>query len=191
MNSEPFANKNEEPFAGQDFNESIDTAIATIQTSQLEFSVMADSKANIMITVCSILLGLAIAKIEQGILIIPGAAFVIFCIPALLFSILTVLPSNATRAKPVDSVGKLPHFNPLFFMHFSLVPMKVFEYEFERAVTDPQQLYQRLTRDIYIAGTVLRTKKFRYLRWSYLSLMAGIGVACVALVVELILRAQV
>lgn len=172
-------------YAGQKFDEAIVGAMGGIAESQLSLSELADSKANIMITVCSILLSLAVAKIEQGELIIPIAAFSAFCIPALIFSILTVMPSAGINEKPVDHPSKLKVFNPLFFMHSSLVPMKAFEYEFEAVMTDPQKYYGYMARDIYIAGLVLRTKKYRYLRWSYQSLLVGVGLGTIALVVEL------
>ena len=77
-------------YEGQPFDEAIVGAMGGIADMQMSLSELADSKANIMITVCSILLSLAVAKIEQGELIIPIAAFSLFCIPALIFSILTV-----------------------------------------------------------------------------------------------------
>jgi hypothetical protein len=173
-------------YEGQKFDEAIVGAMGGIAESQMELSHLADSKANIMITVCSILLSLAVGKLEQGDLIIPITAFSLFCIPALVFSILTVMPSAGTNENPVDHPSKLKHFNPLFFMHSSLVPMKEFEYEFESVMTDPQKYYGYMARDIYIAGLVLRTKKFRYLRWSYQSLMVGIALGVVTLVIELL-----
>jgi hypothetical protein len=174
-------------YAGQKFDEAVVGAMGGIAESQMELSHLADSKANIMITVCSILLSLAVAKIEAGVLIIPITAFSIFCIPALVFSILTVMPSAGTNENPVDHPSKLKVFNPLFFMHSSLVPMRAFEYEFEEVMTDAQKYYGYMARDIYIAGLVLRTKKYRYLRWSYQSLMMGIGLGCVALVFDLLI----
>jgi Na+-transporting methylmalonyl-CoA/oxaloacetate decarboxylase beta subunit len=174
-------------YAGQRFDEAIVAAMSGIADSQLSLSELADSKANIMITVCSILLSLAVAKIEQGELIIPIAAFSVFCIPALIFSILTVMPSAGTNEKPVDHPSKLKVFNPLFFMHSSLVPMREFEYEFEKIMTDPQKYYGYMARDIYIAGLVLRTKKYRYLRWSYQSLLMGVGLGVAALVIDLLI----
>ena len=69
---------NEDLFAGIEYNEAIVGALSTIHESLVAFSEMADSKANIMITVCSILLGLAIAKIEQGVLVMPLSFFVHF-----------------------------------------------------------------------------------------------------------------
>lgn len=175
-------------FAGQDYNESIDSALTAIQENQMELSHLADSKANIMITVSSILLTLVIAKMEQGTLVLSGLAFSLFCMPALVFAILCVMPGSVRDKKSVGKNGLLPHFNPLFFMHFTLLPMDRYEQEIERVLTDPQQLYQNLVRDIYHAGMVLRVKKFRYLRWSYLFLLAGIVAGGLTLLVEFGLR---
>jgi hypothetical protein len=157
-----------------------------VHQSQLELSVMADSKANIMITVCSILLSIAIAKMEKGELLLPLSMFAIGCVPALIFSILTVLPSSTPKHRGGGGYDQMPGFNPLFFIHFTLVPLKVFEREMSRILSDPEELYQALSRDIYYAGLVISRKKFRYLRWSYVSLLVGIAVSSVALVVELL-----
>lgn len=186
MNADPVEGTEAGPFAGLDYNESIDVALATIQMSQVEFSHMADSKANIMITVSSILLTLSVAKIEQSTLVIPSIAAALFCVPALVFAILCVMPSIAVRAKPIRDDEELKNFNPLFFMHFSRLSVKRFERELGRVISDPQELYQHLSSDIYYAGLVLRQKKFLYLRWSYLSLLFGVAVSGAALIYELV-----
>jgi len=173
--------KQNEAFAGQAFNESIDTALATIHTSQVNLSHMADAKANIMITVTSILLTIAMTRFEEGFLVVPSMVFAAFCMPALIFAILCVMPTAATSEKPIDKDGALKNFNPLFFMHFTLLPLKRFEREVEPVLTDPQSLYRNLIRDIYYAGLVLRVKKYRYLRWSYMSLLAGVLAGSAAL----------
>lgn len=178
---------NEDLFAGIDYDESIMGALTALHGSLVSFSEMADSKANIMITVCSILLGLAVAKIEQGVLVVPLVIFTVCCAPALIFAILTVLPSAAPKHGKVSDVQNLPHFNPLFFLHFSLVPLQVFKRELHRTISDPQQLYDGLSSDIYYAGVVIGTKKFRYLRWSYLSLLAGIMLGGTAIAIGLFL----
>jgi hypothetical protein len=183
-------NRDDLPFAGQDYNESIDTALTTIQESQIELSHLADSKANIMITVSSILLTLLVAQLEDGALVFSSLTFAFFCMLALIFAILCVMPAPNTSKKTVGKDGLLKNFNPLFFMHFTLLPMKKFEREIERVLTDPQALYQNLVHDIYHAGMVLRVKKFRYLRWSYISLLTGVVASVVVLLFEFGLRAE-
>ena len=78
----------EDLYAGEVLSEAAVAAMAGIAESQVELSHLADSKANIMITVCSILLSLAVARIEQGVLVIPISVFSVFCIPALMFDCL-------------------------------------------------------------------------------------------------------
>lgn len=176
----------EELYAVEHFSEAVVQAMVGIAESQMSLSELADSKANIMITVCSILLSLAVAQIEAGTLVVPISAFTACTIPALIFAILTVMPSAGVHHKPVDHPSKLKFFNPLFFMHASLVPMAEFEKEFEKVMTNAPEYYRHMARDIYMAGLVLRTKKYRYLRWSYQALIAGIVLGAVALAVEML-----
>ena len=187
MESEAANNEEQQLFAGVPYNSSNDEAFATLQESLVEFSHMADSKANIMITVCSILLTLAVAKIEQGVMVEGLLAFSMFCVPALVFSILTVMPSSPAQTRPVRKNGRL-QINPLFFMHFTEVSLDEFNQEVDRMIRNPEELYRDLARDIYYAGLVLRVKKFRYLRWSYLSLLSGVFIGGIVLAVSLALR---
>ena len=83
------------------FSESIDSAFATLQETQIELSHMADSKANIMITVCSILLTLVAAQLQSGSLIIASVIFAVFSALALSFAILCVMPSADAPKGPV------------------------------------------------------------------------------------------
>lgn len=186
MENENQTQATEQRFATLDYNESIDATLALISESQLQLSEMADSKANIMITVCSILMSLAIAKLEQGVFMLPLGIFVALCAPALIFAILTVLPSSSPKQKQVRDISQLKSFNPLFFQDFTRVPMEVFEAEIDRVLSSPQAMYGALCRDIYYAGLVISKKKFRYLRWSYVSLLLGLGAGSIALAIGLL-----
>jgi len=168
------ADINQQPFANVAYNASNDAAFATLQESLVSLSEMADSKANIMITVCSILLTLAVARLEQGVFVGAIAVFAAFCVPALVFSILTVLPSPAHSEGLFKKAGRSAHFNPLFFMHYTQVSLDEFNTEVDRMLRSPKELYKDLSKDVYYAGLVLRLKKYRYLRWSYLALLAGV-----------------
>ena len=185
MSTEKTDDPNESLYEGQKFSESLDIALQTIQMSQVEFSHMADSKANIMITVSSILLTLAIAKMEQGELVMPSIVLSIFLLPALWFAILCVMPSSTTGMKPIKDDEELKNINPMFFMHFTRMSLPRFERELEQVIRDPAKMYRHIGQDIYFAGVVLKLKKFRYLRWSYLSLMLGITAGLVTMLIDL------
>lgn len=176
-------------YAELGYQESIDEAFATLQETQIELSHMADSKANIMITVCSILITLVVAQMQGGALLVPSALFAIFSGIALFFAILCVMPSVAPPKLDTGKADFPKTLNIMFFMNFSRLPVDTFVDELERVMTDPDQLYKSLSRDVYFAGKVLAQKKFRYLRWSYINLMLGVGIGGIAMVVEL-LRTQ-
>ena len=168
------------------FNESIDTAFATLQETQIELSHMADSKANIMITVCSILLTIVVAQLLSGLLILPSVIFAVFSTLALFFAILCVMPSSGAPKLESGDADLPKPFNLMFFMNFSQIPIEKFQQQLEGIMTDPQELYENLSRDVYYAGKVLAEKKYRYLRWSYICLMLGIVFGGFTLSVELI-----
>ena len=134
------------------FNENIDTAFATLQETQIELRHMADSKANIMITVCSILLTIVVAQLLSGLLILPSVIFAVFSTLALFFAILCVMPSSgAPKLESGDADPPKP-FNLMFFMNFSQIPIEKFQQQLESITTDPQELYENLSRDAYYPG---------------------------------------
>jgi hypothetical protein len=115
---------------------------------------------------------------------VPSAIFALFSAVALFFAILCVMPTiEAPKLDP--GAAELPKsFNLMFFVNFSALPVDRFVTEMERIMTDPQNLYENLSRDVYFAGKVLAHKKYRYLRWSYINLMLGIVLGAIALSVE-------
>jgi hypothetical protein len=93
--------------------------------------------------------------------------------------------SGAPKLESGDADFPIP-FNLMFFMNFSQIPIEKFQQQLESIMTDPQELYENLSRDVYHAGKVLAEKKYRYLRWSYICLMLGIVFGGITLTVELI-----
>jgi hypothetical protein len=66
-------------------------------------------------------------------------------------------------------------FNLFFFGHFTELPRERFEEMLAEVGSDDAQIYGMLARDIYGQGLVLARKKYRMLRWSYMSFLLGVG----------------
>src|SRR5262245_17646342 len=90
---------------------SIDNALRTIQQGQTQLSAMADTKASIMITVCSITLTVGITRFESPILRWPLVLMTAGTLCSLLFAILAVLPA---AAYPVRRGGSVDDESPVF-----------------------------------------------------------------------------
>ncbi|MEO8803533.1 MAG: Pycsar system effector family protein [Rudaea sp.] len=148
-----------------------DNLLRTAQQHHVALSGMADTKANIIITMSSIVLTLALGRIADPQLRVSAIILGAFTLLALLLAILTVLPKYRPP-KLVD--GKLPpEFNLMFFGHFGELSRERYLEEISRALARDGSPYATWASDIYSLGTYLAHHKYRYLRWSYLSFLSG------------------
>lgn len=154
-----------------------DNVLRTAQQHHVQLSTMADTKANIIITVSSIVLTLSLGRLNDpelrtGVLILAG-----FTLVALLLAILAVLP----KYRPIRLRDQTlpPNFNLLFFGHFAELSRERYLSEMNRVLMPDGTPYSTWAADIYSLGTYLAHHKYRYLRYSYLFFLAGFVLACV------------
>ncbi len=76
------------------------------------------------------------------------------------------------RDGSIDKSSK--SFNPLFFLHFQYLTREEFEQAVANRFADNALLYRSLAKDIYAQGVALGRTKYRFLRYSYLSFLAGL-----------------
>src|SRR5262245_16533403 len=170
----PYEGKSGRLFADIGSRSTLDNALRTVQQSQTQLSAMADTKASIMITVCSIVLTVGITRFQGPLLRWPLILLTATTMTALLFAILAVLPS--TRSPSSNEIDmNAPWFNLFFFGHFSVLPRDRFAAMLNDLARDDAQIYTMIARDIYGQGVVLAQKKYRRLRYSYLTFLFGMG----------------
>jgi hypothetical protein len=153
-----------------------DNMLRTAQQHHVALSSMADTKANIIITVSSIVLTIAIGRVNDPQLRLSMLVLCGFTLLALLLAILAVLPKYRTLKVPGE---RLPEgFNLLFFGHVSALQRERYLIEMSRALSPDGSPYYFWSNDIYSLGTYLRRYKYRYLRYSYLLFLAGFVSSC-------------
>lgn len=163
---------------------SLDYLLRTVQQTQIRHSGMADAKANMMITVSSIVFSITINQIGNQSYRWPLITLCVFSLGSLIAAILTVMPSG-TRTSIAPKPGT-PAFNLLFFGHFTSLSQDEFIDEIARVGHTDDTLYETICRDIYGAGTVLARRKYFRLRISYVCFLVGIFVTATELVVNLL-----
>lgn len=153
-----------------------DNLLRTAQQHHVQLSTMADTKANIIITVSSIVLTLSLGNINTPGLRVSVLTLSAFSMVALLLAILAVLP----KYRPLHLDGKeLPaNFNVLFFGHFAELSRERFLEEVSHRLEKDGSPYATWSEDIYSLGIYLAHHKYRYLRYSYLFFLSGFLLAC-------------
>jgi hypothetical protein len=153
-----------------------DALLRTAQQHHVALSSMADTKANIIITVSSIVLTLSLGRIGDPDLRSSVITLAVFTLIALLLAILAVLPKH--RALKLDGETLPRDFNLLFFGHFAELPRERFLGEVARSMKADGSVYLTMANDLYSIGWYLAHRKYRYLRYSYLFFLAGFVLAC-------------
>jgi hypothetical protein len=156
-----------------------DVLLRTTQQHHVQLSVMADTKANILITVSSIVLTLVLGKLEDAALRPAMLTLGGFILVALLLAVIAVLPKYRPLRLAPDA--PLPsHFNLLFFGHFAELPKERFLAEVADALKADGSVYETMAADLYSMGYYLSRHKYFYLRLSYLFFLGGFVFACLA-----------
>ena len=152
----------------------VDNILRINHGNQMRLGLMADAKANIMITVASIVFSITIANLDNELMKWPLLTFAFGCFFALLFAIFAIIPKTDY---PKDVTGdidrKSPFFNPLFFGHFAHLPIDEYKDDYAEKLMTDDSIYDALAGDIYGQGKVLALSKYKFLKWSYMSFLWG------------------
>ena len=152
----------------------VDNILRVNHGNQMRLGLMADAKANIMITVASVVFSVAIANLDNELVKWPLLTFAFGCFFALLFAIFAIIPKTDY---PTDATGdidrKSPIFNPLFFGHFAHLPIDEYKDDYAETLMTDDSVYDALAGDIYGQGKVLALRKYKFLKWSYMSFLLG------------------
>lgn len=158
----------------------IETMFRLTSKNHLDLSAMADTKANIMISVNSIILSVLVSVLfrkleEYPHLILPAIIMTVVCLSTIVFAILATRP-NVSKGTFTEEDIHNKRTNLLFFGNFHKMGMDQYEWAMKEMMQDADYLYSSLIRDIYLLGVVLG-KKYRLLRISYTIFMFGFVVA--------------
>lgn len=174
--------KNENPDRG------IQTLYRVTMRNHLKLSDIADTKANILLSVNAIIISLALANLipyidtpSHRFFMIPTLILVLFSVASIIGSIMSTRP-NVTSGEFSRQQVAQKDVNVLFFGNFHQMPYKEFEWAMNEILKDQTYVYNSLSRDLYYLGVVLN-RKYRLLRITYTIFMIGIILSVAAFVV--------
>ena len=167
----------------------VDNILRVNHGNQMRLGLMADAKANIMITVASIVFSITIANLDNETMKWPLLTFAIGSFFALLFAIFAIIPNTdypkLKGSKEIDRDS--PLFNPLFFGHFAHLPIEEYKEDYAKTLMTDDKVYDAMAGDIYGQGKVLALGKYKYLKWSYMSFLWGMSGAIIVFIIQNVL----
>lgn len=161
--------------------------------SHNNLSQMADSKANIMISVNTIVISIMVSVLLGKLqfypeFIIPTVILVAVCLTAVVFAILATRPNISGGTFTRDDIQN-KQINLLFFGNFYNMQLPDYDWAMKEMMKDKEYLYGSMIKDIYFLGIVL-ARKYKFLRWSYSIFMYGLIAAILAFAVAFIFSTE-
>ncbi|WP_207424751.1 Pycsar system effector family protein [Desertivirga brevis] len=169
----------------------IETLYRAVYSYHINLSSIADNKANIMISINTIIISLVITLFGSGYtfsgqdefgslrFVIPIALLLVTSLLAVVFAILSSRPNVTTKeryelSKKDSSI--------LFFGNFAQLQLNEFLGRMKELKDRNDELYDSMTVDIYYLGAVL-VKKYKLLSWSYNIFMGGLILCALGFVI--------
>ncbi|SDR86628.1 Predicted metal-dependent phosphohydrolase, HD superfamily [Formosa sp. Hel1_31_208] len=166
----------------------IETMFRVALRNHITLSDIADTKANILLSVNAIIISLVLSNLVSKLdnpsnqyLIWPTAIFALFTLASIVLSVLATRP-NVTRGKFTKEDVANKKVNLLFFGNFHKMKLDEFEWAMTEMMQDRDYLYSSLTKDLYFLGLVLN-RKYGLLRLTYTVFMIGIVVSVICFAV--------
>lgn len=161
----------------------IQTVFRTTSDNHFNLSSMADSKANIMISVNAIIISIMFSVLLGRLeyyphLMIPTMILASVSVATIIFAILATRPSITGGRFTEDDIRN-KRTNLLFFGNFYKMELEEYNWAMNEMMKDRDYIYGSMIKDIYFLGIVL-ARKYRYLRISYTIFMYGLIVSVLA-----------
>jgi len=168
----------------------IETMFRVALRNHNNLSQIADNKANIMLSVNTIMLSLLLSTLVPKVdsnptLIIPTIITLIVCLVTMYFAIMATRPKIFKTSNYSRELLQGNKTNLLFFGNFQTLDLEEFEWGIGELMKDRELLYGALTKDLYFLGIVLG-KKYSFLNKCYNVFMVGLLVSAVSFIVAMV-----
>ena len=168
----------------------IQTLFRVTMRNHLKLSDIADTKANILLSVNAIIISLAIANLIPDLtapvdagttVMIPTFILMLFSVASIIGAIMSTRP-NVTSGEFTREQVKNGEVNVLFFGNFHRMPYEQFEWAMHEILNNRTDVYESLMKDLYMLGVVLN-RKYYLLRITYTIFMVGIILTVLSFIV--------
>lgn len=158
---------------------SVDTLFRVTLNNHTRLSDIADSKANILLSVNAIIISVCLSVLvpkldtpKNAHLIIPSFILLISSVLTIIFAILSTKP-NVTKTNFTAQDITDRKVNLLFFGNFQQMLFNDYHNAMKDLIKDRDYIYDSMVKDLYFLGKVL-DRKYKLLSITYKIFMAGI-----------------
>lgn len=161
----------------------VETLFRTTLASHLRLSQMADTKANLMISVNTLIIPIIISAYVRSFegsakLLVPTLILLVVSLTTIVVALLATNPTIRSGARePVGADAS--NMDLLFFGDYTTLTAEEYRSRVQHLISDDELLYNSLIDNIYAQGRVL-SRKYRLLKFAYRFFMVGFSIAVIS-----------
>ncbi|KRD12821.1 phosphohydrolase [Flavobacterium sp. Root901] len=166
----------------------VDTLFRVTLGNHTRLSGIADSKANILLSVNAIIISIALSTIipkldspKNAHLVLPTFIMLMSSVITIIFAILSTRPKVTSGVFTREDIEN-KKINLLFFGNFYKMPLEEYDWAMNEMMKDRDYLYSNMIKDLYYLGLVLQ-RKYNLLRIAYNLFMVGIIITVISFVI--------
>ena len=164
----------------------VQTMFRTTSRNHYTLNQMLDRKANILISINTIILSVIITRLVADSVMVsldnlPIIIMVFTALASILFAILAIMPEK-THGEFTESEIRNKEGNLLFFGNFYNMSIRDYTWGMLQMINDGEHLYMSMIRDLYYFGKQL-AKKYKMLRFSLFTLGFGLSTSTITFMI--------
>ncbi|MFK7807854.1 MAG: Pycsar system effector family protein [Saprospiraceae bacterium] len=180
---------------GKNFGRGIDTLYRTSYRNHINLSSIADGKANMMISVNTIIISAIVTLLGASFtmnetigfmhnrFLVPIVILLVFVLGSAIFAIISARPEVTKGSITTEDIVKRKK-SILFFGNFITIPKDDFIDNLDMLKRNQSLLYDNMSIDMYYLGHVL-DRKYRLIKYSYNIFMVGLIAAVLSFIIVL------
>jgi len=157
----------------QEPRQQLDHMLRQSRMNMVSFSQMADTKANILLSISSVLLTISMTRVSDPKFTTSLVVLIAFLLLTVFLALMTVFPKMHSFL-PKKHSTKDPNYNPFFFADYADIPYDEYSRDLEETMNNPDHTYEVMIKEIYYSGIYLERSKYVYIRFGYMSFFAGL-----------------
>jgi len=164
----------------------LDHVLLQSRRQLIDYSTMADTKANILLSISSVIATIVLTRVTDPKLKIAAAVLLVFLLLTALMALLTLTPNIGIFGAKKRTISD-PDFNPFFFGDYANVQYDDYMAHMEELLNDPSRTYETQVKELYFAGVYLQKTKYNYVKLGYIFFFIGLVCSTIVYLIETVL----
>lgn len=160
-------------------NAHIDSMLLQTRQNHMRLTAMTDQKAHILIAISAITLNVSASQLDNPMLKWPLLILLVQAVVTMFLASLVIMPT----LRLFKGGSKPEKLHSSFATSFASLNYNEYIHLLEQAFQNNGELYEIMARELYDSAQIVVNKKFRLLRYAFISFLSGLVVTLIAFVI--------